>query len=267
MATAACSRSPKVRIARVRVLDRSSPEMTPRPDTNEVRRIARTALGKDWVTWTGASQPAYRLRLEYALDRAEVKERGLLRVSVLMRLESVEGVDEAPLESSGVFEHAYSAPKGLSPKSVRDQLTRAMEGVGQGLLLQVGLLLGDSARLVRALSDADPRIRDAAMRIAGIRRERKAVPRLLELLHHSEERVSDAAIGALIAIGDRRAVRPLCERFGMGDVRGLAKVIDGIASLGGDEAQAYLELLGSGHDHPEIRAMSRAALERMSRRH
>ena len=47
---------------------------------------------------------------------------------------------------------------------------------------------------------------------------------------------------------------------------GYLKVIDPVASIGGDEAHAFLEFVGSGSEDPEIRKMAKEALERMDRR-
>ena len=44
------------------------------------------------------------------------------------------------------------------------------------------------------------------------------------------------------------------------------KILDAIATLGGREAQEYLSFVAETHDDAEIRAMAKAAIERLSRR-
>lgn len=255
-----------MRIVKVRIFDRTTAaEPALRKNARHVEQMVRAALRDGSVTWSDEGA-GYRLRVEYALDRVEVADQGVLRAAVLLRLEPGEGLESVPLESTGVVEHSYAARDRPGHERVSRHLGQALGDVGKGLLLQTRLLVGKSQDLVRALQDADPQVRDVAIRLAGVRKERLAVDTLLLLLRSPDERVSDAAIGALVAIGDRRAVRPLCERSRLGDAQGVAKVMDGIAALGGDEARAYLELVGSGHDNPEIRSMAKAALERMSRR-
>jgi HEAT repeat protein len=265
-ALASCGRSARLPIAEVRVVDRTdSGETVWRPDGREIERMARAALDDPVLRWDGRTG-ARRLRVEIQLMRADAGAAGVLRAAVRLRLEAIDSPDEAALESSAIVERATGAGNPVDRDLVRRHLMRALRDVGRGLIAQARLLVGEPDGLVRALSDTDPELRDAAIRIAGIRRERRAVPGLIALLGHADERVGDAAIGALVAIGDRRAVRPLCEYARPGDVGGTAKVLDAIASLGGDEARAYLELLGSGHDDPAIRSMAQEALRRMERK-
>ena len=260
-----CGRSPAVRIVKLRIVDRTaSSDKTLRPTAQEVEEMVHKALRDRSLAWD-EDGVGYRLRVEYALDRAEVADQGVMRAAVLLRLEPGEGMEATALESTGVIEHAYASGQRPDRAGVNRHLERAVREVGKGLLVQSRLLVGNAGDLVRALSDADPQVREVAIRLAGVRREQRAVEKLIELLQSPDERVGDAAIGALVAIGDRRAVRPLCERSRLGDVRGMAKVLDAIAALGGDEARAYLELVGSGHDDPGMRAMAKAALERMGR--
>jgi hypothetical protein len=46
----------------------------------------------------------------------------------------------------------------------------------------------------------------------------------------------------------------------------MAKILDAVGQIGGDEARAYLDFVSSGHEVPEVRALARAALERLERR-
>ena len=261
---AACGRAGEMRISDLQVVDRTAPDQQVwRPGAAELERLVRAAVRDPVVRWGGDG--SRKLRAEIALSRSDVGERGVLRAEILLHLDASDAPNDGPVEASGIVEKSYDSRAAVDAAFVRRHLERGLRDVAEGLLAQVHLRVGDPQMLVVALEGTDASLREAAIQAAAMRREAKAVPALIKLLGHQDEQVSDAAIGALVAIGDRRAVRPLCERSNLGDVRGMARVLDAIASLGGDEARAYLELVGSGHDDPTLKAMAREALDRMDR--
>jgi HEAT repeat protein len=143
---------------------------------------------------------------------------------------------------------------------------RVVVGLTDDVLYQARLVIGPPARLAQALRERKDTARlAAAVEIAGLRRAREAVPALIELLRHQDEQISDRAIGALVAIGDRAAVKPLTRLSSFQDTARMAKVLDAIGSLGGQEARDYLEFVSSGHEDADIRNLAAEALERMSR--
>ena len=89
---------------------------------------------------------------------------------------------------------------------------------------------------------------------------------MLDLLENPNESVRDAALGALIQIGDRRAVSALTKSRSLHDRREMRKIIEAIATLGGDEALDYLSFVAASHDEEEIRALAAAAKQRLERR-
>jgi len=66
-----------------------------------------------------------------------------------------------------------------------------------------------------------------------------------------------------VAIGDRRAVSALTRLTRFRNTEKMAKIIDGIGTLGGREAREYLELVASGHEDADIRNMAAEALARL----
>jgi len=78
--------------------------------------------------------------------------------------------------------------------------------------------------------------------------------------------VRDAALGALIAMRDRRAVHELTQSRSLRDRREMRKIIEAISILGGQEADEYLSFVAATHDDDEIRAEAAAARARLQRR-
>jgi hypothetical protein len=87
----------------------------------------------------------------------------------------------------------------------------------------------------------------------------------LHLLSDEDENVRDAALGTLVALHERGAVKVLAQSRQMRDAREMRKILDAIATLGGREAQEYLSFVAETHDDEEIRDMAKAALDRLER--
>lgn len=152
----------------------------------------------------------------------------------------------------------------------------------------------------------DEALRATAIQILGRRRERLAIPVLIGLIRDTGSRrqgalsaespslppgadpaqlkaavaqakkvrqkqeilliLRDSAIGALIEIGDRAAVRPLLDSVTFLDSAEMGKVMEAVATLGGDEARSYLRFVAGSHPEPKIRDEASAALKRLERR-
>ena len=109
-------------------------------------------------------------------------------------------------------------------------------------------------------------MRQTAFHAIAHRRVAAAVPRLLEMLNAEDVLVRDGAIGTLVALREPRAVQPLTEMAQFKDLDMMRRVIDAVGMIGGEDARAYLDLIASGHDVPEVRALAKDALLRLERR-
>jgi hypothetical protein len=121
-------------------------------------------------------------------------------------------------------------------------------------------------QLLADLSAQDARVRDYAIRVLADRRSPAAVPQLIARLQDPNADVARRAAGALIAIGDRRAVGPLIEMTRRRRPEDVGPILYAIASLGGPEAEAYLFTLESGSPDEEIRRAAQGAYADLLRR-
>lgn len=196
---------------------------------------------------------AYRMKLTFGVGIRD----GDRRVAVEARA-TARDLDSVALQAA--------AADGL-PQASASVLRKVIDAVVADIGFQARLVVCSPARMRQILNTEKDRQRlAAAVGIAGVRRTREAVPALIKLLRHPSEEVADPAIGALVAIGDRRAVPALTRLTKFGNTAKMAKLIDGIGSLGGKEAVEYLELVASGHEDADIRNMASDALERLKRR-
>ena len=240
----------------VEIFDRSRP----------ADRVPGVAPGtvKGWIVKTlgasgavqlvdGPGPDVYGLRVELGVATRDKEHVAL----VAARGDVPGGVDRVILQASVV--HTLSRADAASLRKVVETVTR-------DIAFQAGLAVGAPEKAVRVLeTEKDPQRLAAAVEIAAVRRLKAAVPALIKLLRHKDPAVADRTIGALVAIGDRRAVKPLTRLSRFSDTEKMAKIIDGIGSLGGKEAQDWLELVASGHEDADIRNLAREALERMGR--
>jgi len=228
--------------------------------------VSQQLAGSRFVTVGGEAQAgAYVLRLELGVATREDEDTGKRARVVLAsaRAAPVGGGPEAmDLQASGVGHLALQPGSSDAPA-----LRRVVDSLTQDLLFQAELAVGPPDKLVRALTAQQQETSRliAAEDLAAARQLKEAVPALIQLLRHKDESVADRAIGSLVAIGDRRAVKPLTQLSEFRDTARMAKVLDAIGALGGEEARDYLEFVSTGHEDADIRNLASEALERMKR--
>jgi HEAT repeat protein len=112
----------------------------------------------------------------------------------------------------------------------------------------------------------DAAVRGVAMQLLGQRKVVAAVPALIDALKEPKGELRDQAIGALVAIGDRRAVRPLLNAVQFMDRVEMGKVLEAAAALGGEDARSYLVFVAQSHSDAGLRQEAKDALARLERK-
>lgn len=146
---------------------------------------------------------------------------------------------ESVVRRSVVYDRAiHGAIKTLVRKQVADALAEAIrraEVQAKSRLLPV-------ATLIARVGNADPVLRDIAIQHLGFRKAKPAVTALIGALKHADRSTVLRAIGALVAVGDRRAVPELIRQYQAAttptDVR--HAIVFALGDLGGAGAQAFL---------------------------
>ncbi|MEA2700920.1 MAG: hypothetical protein QOI66_5191 [Myxococcales bacterium] len=224
----------------------------------------------------GAPGAVLRLRGEFALDGAEVPGKALARAVVRLQLDTrpsdAPGAIAEQLQGQG--EQTYAVPKGAARDAVaalrRDVFTKLVQRIAgdllEGVIARRKLESAPPETIHAALTADAGELREEAIRMAGQRQLRGEVPRLLELLTDDDEATRDAALGALIALKDARAVATLTKSRSLRDRREMRKIIEAISVLGGEEALDYLSFVAETHDDEEIRTQAAQARQRLLRR-
>lgn len=292
----ACKRSapavvapPRTLLGPVTVNDLTPPDKAPAQlDTRELERVLRSRLVATGLFEGEADGGApqgkgvTRVQVAVGVDGAEVEAKGLARARAALRLETrpsdAPGAFTETLDGVGEETYAIPARPGQHGHGSGDAGAPPRDKIFAALVLRVaGDLVDDLAARRRLASGAPEAIAAAlaadggtlrleAIRVVGERKLTGQGPALIALLNDPDETTRDAALGALIRLGDRKAVSELTRTRSLRDEREMRKIIEAISILGGQEAEDYLSFVASSHDDEEIRAQAEAARARLARR-
>ena len=231
------------------------------------------------------------LRVMQVAPSPESEGRGLVRVAAVGRLSprlrgpslaeseaekkaggEAAGTEHLPprqIDHAAVVEKTYT---GAVPDAATwaAQARKAAERAGYGLGSQLVLLGEPSAKLVAQLADrgADGELRALSAELLGERRDAAALPALVAVLKDGTAgmELRDAVMGALVRIGDRKAVRPIIDAVAFADRFEMGKLLEAVAALGGDEARSYLTFVKKSHPEPTLREEAGVALQHLEQR-
>jgi hypothetical protein len=222
----------------------------------------------------GGSAPVVRVRVALGAETVEVGAKGEARAQVRVRAESrpsqAPGALSFDLEGQGAKPYTVPGRREGAPGDVIPSLDalalRLAEDLVDGFAARRRLAEGPPSAVHAALVADGGELREEAIRAVGERQLHDEAPTLLALLADPDEPTRDAALGALIALGDRRAVTELTRTRSLHDRHEMRKIIEAISVLGGQEAEDYLSFVAATHDDDEIRAAAAAARARLARR-
>ncbi|TMA22744.1 MAG: HEAT repeat domain-containing protein [Deltaproteobacteria bacterium] len=214
-----------------------------------------------------------RLAVESARRVSLVSSAGPEVASVELTLELTSPAGPGEIEkmlSEGSGRVPTEAETSTDPEArlsaFRSAFRAALDDASRGLVWQVEARNKTDRELVQDLTAEDPRLRDYAIRALADRRNPAVVPQLLNRLSDENPVVALRAVGALVAIGDRRAVDPLIEMTRKTKPQVTVQILYALATLGGPTAEAYLYTLESGGPDDEVRRAATDALLELRRK-
>ena len=247
-----------------------------------LRKEVRTALEASGRFRVREGGP---VRIQLDIDRAQrtlappavfepgkpLIEQEVADVAVTLEMTSTgEKFDVERLVAEGGARKATHADDSLDPAARHaafdEALDAALREAVAALNAQIEARNKTDEALLKDLTAGDPRIRDYAIRVLADRRSPAAVPHLIARLQDPNPEVARRAVGALIAVGDRRAVAPLIEMTRHRRPEDAGPILYAIASLGGPEAEAFLFTLESGAPDEETRRAAKGAYDDLVRR-
>jgi HEAT repeats len=248
-------------------------DKTPRLDGATLEKALRQhLLATGLFSPTG---PPAKLGVRIHVEAVEAGAVGEARAEVELALDDgrADAADNLAFRLAGRGTSRYPAPgRGRKvPAATRGPLFaelvwRIARDLIDGYVARRQIQAGPPSAVHAALQADGGELREEAIRAVGARKLRDQAPMLLKLLDDPDEPTRDAALGALIALGDRRAVSELTRTRSLRDRREMRKIIEAISILGGQEADDYLSFVAATHDDDEIRAEAAAARARLARR-
>lgn len=281
----ACKPSPPPKsVVDVGTLLVSTAEIATRPElaatADDVRAVLRDQL---LATRRFQVKDGARGRIVLSVERAQLAaapapviepgkpavDRELADVLVSLELARPDNRQDGTLRAEGLSRRPLDQGQSLDPEARRAAfavaLGTAIHEAAEALADQLDAHGKTDDALIADLGSADVRIRDYAIRVLAERRNPAAVPKLIERLDDPDPTVWLRAVGALTAIGDRRAVAPLIEATRKRRPEETGSVLYAIATLGGPAAEAYLFTLESGASDEQVRRAAREAYAELLR--
>ncbi len=231
--------------------------------------VARLTAAKFTVAQPGQKPPSearpWRIELAAGLTEPELEEG---EAFVLLALDVRHTGDAEPL--------ALTSRQRVQPPAQRD--VEAMQGSIRGALeegltaivREAGAVIAldplDAAALAQKLKDGDAPTRRAAVRLLVRRHDQRALPELLSRLQSDEVDTLRETVGLLVELKAPESVNPLIEAAHQRGPIFQREVVFAVGSIGGIDAEAYLDLVSTGHDDALVRASAEQALSELRAR-
>lgn len=122
------------------------------------------------------------------------------------------------------------------------------------------------AELAKKLTAGDAAEKAAAVRLLVRAQDEAALPVLLGRLAGDDVDELREVMGLLVELRSPRAVNPLVEAARQRGPLFEREVVFAVGAIGGSDAEAYLDLIATGHDDPVVRASAEQALAELRAR-
>lgn len=268
-ALAACSKTPKPTIERLEVdAFEGGDVISLTEDQLRTQLVNKLEASKFVVLPPGqkASGDAKPWRLDFAAGLTEPGlEEGSSFVSVALDVRHTGDAEPIALT------HRLKVRADGHDVEVMQTAIRSALDDGMGLVVReaAALISLESATpdaLDAKRKDSDPATREAALRLLVRARDKRALPDLLKRLSSEELDELRSTIGLLVELKAPEAVNPLIEAANQRDLMFQREVVFAVGSIGGSDAEAYLDLVASGHDDALLRASAEQALSELRAR-
>lgn len=207
----------------------------------------------------------WNLRLAAGLEEPDAETEQGARVSVVLHLRQ-QGAAEGFEVRSAIPSRRVSNDVKAVQAAAREALDAGLGRVVREARAIIELGPAKDGALAAHLKDSDEATRDAAVRLLVARRSLAALPPLLAQLKNPDLDVVRRAVGLLVELKAQQAVNPMIEATGRQGSVVEREIVFAVGAIGGDDAEAYLDLVATGHDDPVVRASAEAALRELRAR-
>ena len=142
----------------------------------------------------------------------------------------------------------------------RQALVGAVTEAARAVALDLRAQQKGTDALIGDVSDADPRVRERALRTLAARGARSAARAAADRIHDPDPEVARGAVDALVAFRDPATVLSLIEAAQAGSVTTTIRLIPVLSEIGGADVEGYLLTLQAGHGDRAVRQAASEAL-------
>ncbi|MFZ5445789.1 MAG: HEAT repeat domain-containing protein [Myxococcota bacterium] len=268
--TIACSRSPQPWIERLEVDAFEGGEVISLSDQQlRSQLIAQLERSRFKLALDDRKPPAevkaWRVKLAAGLTEPDL-EKHTAAVAVVLELRQQGSSGSFTIDRRRQVKPPAGHDVEAMQAAIRDTFEQALAQAVREAAAGLSLADASSATLHEKLKDGDPAVRQAALRLLVARHDKAALPALLAQLTGDDLDVLRAVMGQLVELRAPEAVNPLIETATRRGPVFQREVIFAIGAIGGPDAEAYLDLVATGHDDPLIRASAEQALSELRAR-
>jgi len=152
-----------------------------------------------------------------------------------------------------------------APQIAVEMIQQSAVEAARGLVMKEELRQGEDPAILAGLDSNDSDVVLWSLELVADRTLKGGFERALALLKDKDAGVRAAALRALVALKDPRAVGPLAKMANFSNPEELRMVVEAVSAIGGDEAAEFLEYVATGHSDPDLRNRAREGLERIGR--
>ncbi len=270
LCAASCSKSSRPWVDRIEVDAFEGGEVISlSKDQLQAQLVAKLEAAKFVIAAPGQKPPAevkpWRVKLAAGLAEPDVEHHTSF-VALALEVRHTGESEPFSLDSR----QRVNAPEGndidAMQSAIREALSEALSKAVRESAALIGLEGADDGSLVEKLKDADPALGDAAVRLLVRRHHKAALPVLVARLKTDDLDTLRGVIGLLVELRAAEAVNPLIDAAQQRGPVFQREVVFAVGSIGGDDAEAYLDLVASGHEDPLVRASAEQALAELRTR-
>lgn len=201
----------------------------------------------------------WRLQLAAGLSEPDL-ERQTSSVVLALELQHTGKSESFAIDSRVTVKASQDNDVEAMQSTIRDSLDEALGRAVRQAAALIALEDASDSTLTSKLKETDPAVADAAVRLLVGRQNRAALPALLERLKSDDLDALRGVIGQLVELRAPESVNPLVEAAHQRGPVFDREVVFAVGAIGGDDAEAYLDLVATGHDDPLLRASAAQAL-------
>jgi hypothetical protein len=144
--------------------------------------------------------------------------------------------------------------------SIRQAVESALDQAVEELRVTIELAGAPREALIARLKGASPAAGRAVVRLLVEERDPAALPPVLMLLKSPDVNEVREAVGLLVQLKAPQAVNPMIEASHLQPPSLQREIVFAIGSIGGEDAEAFLDLVSGGSDDPSVREAATQAL-------